>query len=793
MDVIRKFRKILHTLNDDTTGFEVRKTAQFVGQISEYSEEHSGPVTNIDTTEARTSDDLASVRKRKRKAPHTQKDSIYYVLKELGQPTHYNKIHAELKKKFPKYGSGRPGSVFAILSQYSDIFVKVSHGIYALKEWTIGNTIQIQTVAAKPDQSSKQHRTTVSESSKRSVTYQSTGDYQHSRLTYRRTAVKSFDPVPPSSILKLRLLDLIDRSEDYDADILDKLARIPLSHMELSDSRLYHLRSCNIFPDDRFDGLSCCTLSYLSKLVPEDDEWMDFLLEQWRSLIREHLSECKFLDVAQLADKEQLVMSDLPVPESLKHLPTRVLSLPERTVSFLESLGIATLSDIGKFSEIEIMKRAECISHALKVLRDLYLARQDAQQKDWTLLLDFLNKPIDQFMMDSTCPANVKQRDMNIFLMCKGFVTGESSTLSEVGSRFGITRERVRQIVTSVTDSMDSARMWKRLDLSLLVNVIESLVFELGGVTDFKCLVDKLMWGSHPDSISPFLEFLSGADSRICVKSDLVTIWQENWVTKLLEIVERYLAECGKPMLVEDICKAKPMTEYLEESDIKLSGPILEILTKWNQSLGILPDGRIGIKEWKRDLPRTKKERVYYILKTAGRPMHYTDAHTELLKTYPGRYSQNTQITLSAFQNYRDVFELVDPGTYALKEWNSKPYITVGNAAENALKETGEPLTYAEIRKGVWEIRDCPEGNIKVALGQKRFARVGSDRWDLAERLALAGNSAKADRLRKILEKVPAIRKPNQGKVREPNEQKGVDGFEFVNSLRHNRIGSRRK
>lgn len=84
-------------------------------------------------------------------------------------------------------------------------------------------------------------------------------------------------------------------------------------------------------------------------------------------------------------------------------------------------------------------------------------------------------------------------------------------------------------------------------------------------------------------------------------------------------------------------------------------------------------------------------------------------------------------------------------------------------------------------------VRDCPESNIKVALGQKRFTRVSTDRWDLAESLVSAEDLAKEDRLKRILEKVPTIRESSNRKELETNKQKGIDGFGFLDSLKRNR------
>lgn len=603
-----------------------------------------------------------------------------------------------------------------------------------------------------------------------------------------RTFRRFLQFIPKHSVLKFRLIDLLEGPEDYGSDILNRLSQIPLSYMRLSDSLVRQLRSVNVFPDDGFDGFSCCTLNYLTKLS-SDDGWMDLLLSKWRGLVDDHLPGHGCRDISHLADRKQLLVSEFSIPRDLGHLPVGVVRLRKDTVDFLESVGIKKLFDLEEVSEGEILERTERIGYALNSLRDLYWAMQHKQQQGWNVLINFFDKPIDQFMMDHLRPANVNERDMCIFLMHKGLVNGEASTLEDIGERFGITRERIRQVVKSVTDSIDSSIERKRLNLSPLIDLIDSLVLDKGGVADPKHLSDRIEWEkrSPAESFLLFLEFLLETSPNIHMKNGIVIVWPNDKIDDLLRIVEQHLSECGEPLPIKDIQNMEPVVDYLKKADMKMSIEVLEKLARWNRRLGITPDGKMGLRKWKWAFPHTKKDRLYYVLKATGYPMYYPDAHAELRRMFPGQYSGDSRITLSAFQTYKDAFNLVDHGTYALKEWNVGTYVTVGNAIEGAMTKAGGALTYAEIRREVWGIRDCPESNIKVALGQKRFARVGSDRWDLAERLVSAEDLAKEDRLKRILEKVPTIRGSSNREVLETNRHKGIDGFKFLKSLKRNR------
>ena len=68
------------------------------------------------------------------------------------------------------------------------------------------------------------------------------------------------------------------------------------------------------------------------------------------------------------------------------------------------------------------------------------LVNEDAPNADRTLMNESLSKEIDQVLM------NLSEREAEIVKLFFGIGGGQEMTLEEIGLKFGLTRERVRQI-----------------------------------------------------------------------------------------------------------------------------------------------------------------------------------------------------------------------------------------------------------------------------------------------------------------------------------------------------------
>ena len=558
-----------------------------------------------------------------------------------------------------------------------------------------------------------------------------------SGFTYKKIALESFDFIPRHSALCLRLIDLIERVSISESDLLDKLSEIPLSYLELPDPVLEGLRSNNVFPDDGFDGLSCCTIGYLLKLCSEE-AWMNFLLSGWQKLFNVYFPDNTCLDLIPLARNDCFSISDFSLPKDFGYLPLCVLGLQGQSLVFFRDLRILTLLDLEYYTEIELLKRGENIGHVLNSLLDLYSTIRYTRKENWAIIINFLNEPLSQFLMNLLNSIIISKRNLNIFIMREGLLNNKELTLEEIANQYGLTRERVRQIVERVSNKIKAALKSGRLDLSPIIRMITNMMYESGGTLNIDCFIERTHWNGDHNHLLKFLKFVFDAnDIDLSLENNIISFRSQNNITHFLDKLEGYFKDVKELKTIEELQNTKIISKVIEELGLELSHATLVNYINMSENLGILPDGRIGLKEWRWAFPYTKKDKIQYVLKGQGNPMHYTELHAELQRLFPDDDFENVKATHAALGTHKDIFYLVNRGTFALREWNSEPYVSVGDAIEIVLKQSEIPLSFSDLFERVSEIGGYSYSNVRLALTRNSFIRVGVDLWDLIERSTL--------------------------------------------------------
>ena len=112
----------------------------------------------------------------------------------------------------------------------------------------------------------------------------------------------------------------------------------------------------------------------------------------------------------------------------------RIVRLPLNQVGTLNKI-----TDTLKVSGRHISVDAPFVDGEDNSLLDV-LVNEDAPNADRTLMNESLSKEIDQVLM------NLSEREAEIVKLFFGIGGGQEMTLEEIGLKFGLTRERVRQI-----------------------------------------------------------------------------------------------------------------------------------------------------------------------------------------------------------------------------------------------------------------------------------------------------------------------------------------------------------
>ena len=326
--------------------------------------------------------------------------------------------------------------------------------------------------------------------------------------------------------------------------------------------------------------------------------------------------------------------------------------------------------------------------------------------------------------------ASLDDRSQDIVARRFGLHGDGPQTLEAIGRAYGITRERVRQIVEGGVGQIRLSLQGKKKSTetdSIFGHFVKTLE-KAGGLRREDLLVGEL--GS--DNASHVLFFLHLGDPfvRRAEDTELHSLWtlaeeKHQELQDVLSVLARYFEKQQKPATLEEIALVhnpktpEALLSYLEVSKRILQGS----------------EGRWGLSTWPEINPKGMKDKAYIVLKNAETPLHFTEV---------ARLIDELQRTLSAVSSRPalaqtvhnelikdDRFVLVGRGTYGLKEWGYSPG-TVKDVLLSILKSNRKPLSQEDIITKTLEQRQVKESTILMNLQSKQyFVRDSAGRYQL--------------------------------------------------------------
>lgn len=310
-------------------------------------------------------------------------------------------------------------------------------------------------------------------------------------------------------------------------------------------------------------------------------------------------------------------------------------------------------------------------------------------------------------------------------------------TLAEIGNKYGITRERVRQIeALALKDSR------KRLSDAEVKKFIETAVNELkrrGGVTRDSILIEALAKRYNAKSDEPFANAarfimeLSGKMEFRREDNDVHAYWTLGQADE-----KRAHALVGKLVSVlkskkEDVLrKGKSIDEYVAElaKSMRLTPAVGAEYVAISKQFMTSPFGQFGLREWSEVNPKTARDWAYIIAKKEGKPLHFT----ELVK-HINNYRNNKITNVQTVHNELikdNRFVLVGRGIYGLREFGLLPG-TAREVLSHFIRREG-PLKSKELIQLVLKERFFKEGTLLINLQNKtHFKKLADGRYTLSE------------------------------------------------------------
>ncbi|EKE21863.1 MAG: sigma-70 region 4 protein [uncultured bacterium] len=307
-----------------------------------------------------------------------------------------------------------------------------------------------------------------------------------------------------------------------------------------------------------------------------------------------------------------------------------------------------------------------------------------------------------------------------------GFGKKDPKTLGEIGETYGITRERVRQIIKEAIHKVKH----KSKDDELFKAAEGKLNFvleEKHGIITKKDLLKRMIEDVEDENFVSFILHCSDNFKVIEEESEIeetvilhhfdLGFWK-NIKEKAKGILGKHNKALHANVFFEEFLKVHPGLEkemffnFLEASKEIKRG----VFEKW------------GIHNWKEISPKGVREKAHLIIKENNKPLHFREV-AKLIDKHKLSKKRTHPQTVHNELIKDEKFVLVGRGTYALKEWGYQRG-TVKDVINEILIKSSEPLHQDEVIEKVLSVRNVKKTTVIINLN-KFFQKSEKQRYSV--------------------------------------------------------------
>ncbi len=302
--------------------------------------------------------------------------------------------------------------------------------------------------------------------------------------------------------------------------------------------------------------------------------------------------------------------------------------------------------------------------------------------------------------------------------------SGKPQTLAALGAKYGVTRERVRQIEST---ALKTARqnIHNSKDILAVIEMAKNTLKNAGGVLgkgEMLSALKSAVSGITENHLAVLIEaskafFYYSEDKNFngfyyLDKQHLkkVQTFVKQWADAL-HAKKNHVLGGNYDALMRDFIAKKAVPEAQAKTMLGVS-----------KMIDVNPYGDMGLTDWPEIRPKTIRDRVYLVLKKRGEPLHFRTIAKSINEVkFDARKASAPTVHNELIKDSR--FVLVGRGMYALAEHG---YIT-GTAREvinRILKKSG-PLTARQVILAVQKERFFKPNTVLVNLQNKNhFSRL---------------------------------------------------------------------
>lgn len=310
------------------------------------------------------------------------------------------------------------------------------------------------------------------------------------------------------------------------------------------------------------------------------------------------------------------------------------------------------------------------------------------------------------------------QRTKDIISSRFGLTDGQRQTLEAIGRKYGITRERVRQIEEAAFSDFRKPESFGLFKPAF--NSVDNFLNSEGQLVREDRLLSALTGFEHPHPSRGilFLILTLGRPYQRFVESDkFYSLWTNS--PNVLRRADQAVGRLVNSLEEEKaLVSFKRLSDLLKKENVNLSKKALISYLDATKQIGQNLSGQFGLAKWPEINPRGARDKAYIVLKEQSRPLHFREI-TDLIN------QSNLSSSLAQAQTVHNElikdnrFVLVGRGTYALKDWGYQAG-TVRQVIAQLLRENGS-LTKEDILERVLKDRLVKKSTVLINLQNRKY------------------------------------------------------------------------
>ncbi len=296
-------------------------------------------------------------------------------------------------------------------------------------------------------------------------------------------------------------------------------------------------------------------------------------------------------------------------------------------------------------------------------------------------------------------------------------------TLDAIGKKYGITRERVRQIENYALSNIRKSDEYKTE--KAVFSEMELLLHSLGGI-----VVEEDFLGSVSKDVSlqnhiHFLLVVGDSFKKKKEDDDFRHRWHvDEQLSKTVEgALKTLYTSLNTSELLPESEMIKKFLQHLEGVSEKYKNQ--EIMRRWlglSKGIGKNALGDWGVAHSSNIKTKGMRDYAFLVIRKHGSPIHFREVANQIGKMF----NKKAHVATTHNELIKDSrFVLVGRGLYALAEWGYAPGI-VRDVIKQVIIKNG-PMTKEQILEKVLRERYVKENTIAVNLQNPKFFKKDKD------------------------------------------------------------------